>query len=331
MVDEQTANREALDARGAQSTQALSQDRQQLQGVADQYAAMAAGEGTSLAQEQLAASTDANVAATIAAMGSARGGNLNAAQTQAAASGAGLQQQGVQQMAQMRAMEQQNAMAAQAGIAGQLAGMSQGREASMLGMGQQGLQQQQMQTQEFQMKDAELREQRKKDRGERWMQGVGQVAGIAGTVAGAVASDIRAKKNIRKVGKGGLAETLATMGPMEHEEHDREEHGPSIAILLSEAGETMGDLDPFEYDYNERGRRAGGKRGRKAGIMAQDLAATELGEGMVYPNEDGTLTIDGPSAVSFVLAAGADHERRLRGLEGVTSDRRAKKKARSYA
>lgn len=306
MQDEMTQNRQALDARGDASTRDLSGDRQQMQGVADQYAAMAAGEGPSLAQEQLKSSTDRNVAATIAAMGSSRGGNLNASQTQAAASGAAMQQQAGQQMAQLRAQEQQQAMAGQANIAGQMAQMSQSREANMLGMGQQGMQFQQGQSQEFQMEDARLREQRKKDRGDRWSQSIGQVAGVAGTVAGAVASDIRAKKGIRKLKRGGLAEALAELGDVDLEIEDAT--GSGVASVLAE-------LEPFTYDYNAKGRKAGGRPGRKAGIMAQDLAKTEIGKGMVFPDENGTLVIHGPSAISLALAAGSDHERRLRKIE----------------
>lgn len=313
MQPELTENRTQFDQLGQQSTGQYLQDRSQLQGMADQYGALAAGEGPSLAQDQLKAATDANIAATIAAQGSARGGNLNATQANAAAAGAGMQQQAAQQAAMLRSQEQLQAMNAQAGLAGQLAGMSVGREQAMLGAGQQGLQFQQGQAQDFQMQNAMLREQRRKERGDRWTEGIGMGLETAGTIVGAAASDVRAKKRIKKLGKGGLAEALAAFEPEEEEQ-------PSLVVILSKASETMGDLEPYEYDYNEKGRRSGGKPGRKAGVMAQDLAKTELGKGLVHPDEHGTLTIDGGGALTMLLAAGADHERRLRELENGRVD-----------
>lgn len=275
-------------------------DRQNMMGLYGQYGDLASGQGPSLATEMHNAATQRNIAATIAAMGSARGGNLAANQTAAATAGAGMGQAAAMDLSQIRAQEQLAAMDAQAALGAQMAGLSSQRELGLLGLHQTGLQGLAGMTQDQQLARAQLIEQMRQRRQQGILGGLQLGAQVGGDVLGGVLSDERMKTDIEPAPRGSLAERLA-------------EFAESPESGRSGASEILGKVKPFEFAYTDEGRERGGVDGRIPGVMAQDLRAAG---GPVDEDEDGTLRIPGAKGLSLALAAGADHERRLRALEG---------------
>jgi hypothetical protein len=296
MSGEQTANRAALDARTGGAAQQYAQDRRSLSGVLAGYGDIAAGQGPNPAADMLRAATDRNVAQTIAAMGSVRGGNLAANSMAAATAGAGMQQQAAQQAAAMQSQQQLDAMAAQGNLASTLAGMSNAREMGMLGMGQDALQFQTGQGQAWEIEAARLRAEADNARKNRIMQGLQMGATIGGDVLGGVLSDERMKENV------GPATSLASRLAAFEEADDS-------------AAETFAGLDDVEWDYTDEGKKRGGGEGRHVGVMAQQLERSSKRGREAVQEVDGAKRIDGARGLSLALAAGASHERRLRALE----------------
>ena len=70
---------------------------------------------------------------------------------------------------------------------------------------------------------------------------------------------------------------------------------------------------PKEFDYRDGGTGPGEQPGRHLGVMAQDLERTRVGRGMVTDTPRGKAIT--PQAIGALLAAAADHERRLKGME----------------
>jgi hypothetical protein len=294
----QTANRGALDARAGMESQRYAQDRRGLSGVLAGYQGLAAGTGPNPAQVMLQQAQQRNIASTIAAMGSARGGNLGANSMAAATAGAAMGQQGAMDASLMQAQQQLQGLEGQAGIAGQLAGLSSGREMGLLGMGQNALMGQAGMMQEWELERARLAQQAQAQRSQAILGGLQLGAQVGGDVLGGVLSDEREKTNVEPVKRGGLAALLA--------KHD--DRGQAAAEL--------GDVEPYEFEYTPRGRKKGGIAGRLAGVMAQQLELGPKGREAVREDEDGTKRLDVARSLSLALAAGADHERRMRALEG---------------
>lgn len=297
--DAQTMNRGALDARAGMESQRYAQDRAGLAGVLGGYEALANGTGPNPAQAMLKQATDRNIAATIAAMGSARGANLGAAQAGATAAGVGMGQQAAQEAATLQAQQQLQGLQGQAGIAGTLAGLSSGREMGLLGMGQDALMGQAQMQQEFEMEQARLANEARARRNQAVLGGLQLGAQVGGDVLGGVLSDEREKTDVKPIKAGGLAALLAKF----------DDGG--------EAAGELGEVEPFEFEYTPSGKKKGGIAGRLAGVMAQHVEkAGPKGRDVVEEDEDGTKRLHGARALSLSLAAGADHERRLRALEG---------------
>lgn len=110
------------------AAQINTQGQQQFAGfqtdLLNQLAAQARGQGPSLAAQQLQAGTDANIAASMAALASARGGSNPALARQVIGQSADLRQQAAQQSAMARLQEQLQAQ----GLLGQVAGQAREQE-----------------------------------------------------------------------------------------------------------------------------------------------------------------------------------------------------------
>ncbi len=116
-----------------QGASALNAGQQAQQQSLDAFNAMAAGQGPSLAQQQLAAGTQQNISDQMGLAAMGRGGNLSGQAQQAAAAGAAGQVGLQQQMGQLRAQEQMQAMQQSAAMANQMAG--QGLQQQLAGAG----------------------------------------------------------------------------------------------------------------------------------------------------------------------------------------------------
>src|SRR5512138_554539 len=115
---------------------------QQQRDMYNQFGQMAAGQGPSLAQDQLMRGVgQASQMATGAALG-ARGGNVSGGQMAAANVGATMGAQAAMDSAALRQQEQIAAMSAQAGMANQMAGQSLQGQLGMEGLYQGALGQQ---------------------------------------------------------------------------------------------------------------------------------------------------------------------------------------------
>ena len=70
------------------------------------------------------------------------------------------------------------------------------------------------------------------------------------------------------------------------------------------------------YEYNYKPGAGDGGANRHLGPMAQNLASTELGKGMVGQDESGALYVDGGRAALTGLGLIGDMHKRLTALEG---------------
>lgn len=249
------------------------------------YTDMAQGNGPSLAQAQLAASGAQTVTDQQAMAAQARGGNLAAQARQAQGAGAAAQMGNAQQMATLQAQEQQANLAGMAGMSNTMAG--QGLQQQLAG---QGL----IAGAQGQMLDASTQwglgqrgldiQQLESNRG-MGMGIFGNVlsgAGMAMGVPGAM-SDIRAKTNI----------------------------APSDGAATDAARA----LAPATFEYRE----GMGPPGQRAGVMAQDLAATPAGAATVIPTEKG-LAIDAGQLSTLSMATAAEGVQRQDELEQRLAD-----------
>src|SRR5688572_4655083 len=98
------------------------------------YQDMAAGNGPSVAQLQMQQGQDQAIANQMAMQAQGRGGNLGANMRAASQAGVGMQMQGNQQAAQLRAQEQQAAMAGAAGLSTEMAGQGLQQQLGAQGM-----------------------------------------------------------------------------------------------------------------------------------------------------------------------------------------------------
>jgi len=97
------------------------------------YANAAAGNGPTAAQSMLQQAGEQNQARAVALAHQTRGGNVAGANRAALAAGMGMQAQTQQQMAQLRAQEQQAAMQGYAGLGMQMGAQAQQQQAMHLG------------------------------------------------------------------------------------------------------------------------------------------------------------------------------------------------------
>lgn len=273
-----------------QGMEAAGLGRAGMQETMGMYRDMAQGNGPSVAEQQMQRGNDQAVANQMAMQAAGTSGNLGSAMRGASAAGAGMSMQANADAAQLRAAEQQAAMAGMAGLAtnytqGGLAqqqgamGLRAGMAGQQLaadtqwGLGQRGLDLEQIQ-------------------GNRGF-GLGIMKGItgaAGTGASSAAmflpppippSDMRGKQNIVPLGGGEATEATRQAG-----------------------------ASTFEY------KPGVGPPGRRAGIMAQGLASTELGSAALGPErEDGLMTVDSGQLSTLNAATNAETIGRLDRLE----------------
>jgi hypothetical protein len=254
------------------------------------YKNMAEGNGPSVAEAQQQQGLTQAIAAQQAAAAQAGGGNLQGQMRQGGAVGSAMQMEGINSAAQLRAQEQQAAMAGYAGMGNQMAG--QGME-QMMGYEQLGQNAKQAQMQS-ELDHRALQLQAQKQRFERnfgWTQwGVNKGQEIVESIAQMIgASDERSKDNIE----------------------------PSNMS----ASYAVGTLEPKKFEYKE----GYGPHGQKIGFSAQDIANSPLGSQLVreVPGQKGLLGIDMGNAAMVGLAASAEQEQRLRRLEAMQQQQNA--------
>jgi hypothetical protein len=145
----------------------------QQQAAYDAFGAMAAGQGPSLAQSQLASGVgQAQQAATQAAL-QMRGGNAAGGQLAAAMGTAQMGGQAAMDAAALRQQEQLAAMQAQAAMASQMAGQSLQGQMGLEGMYQQGLGAQLGADVDYRTQSRAIREQERAGRGNRIRSAIG--------------------------------------------------------------------------------------------------------------------------------------------------------------
>lgn len=113
------------------------------------------------------------------------------------------------------------------------------------------------------------------------------IIGTAGTILGTVASDIRAKQNIRDVDVAGELAKLRGL---------TSKQAPPTARYadLGEPPTRAYDIraaQPYSYEYTDEAQSKGQDAGTKVGPMAQDLEQTPL-RGAVITGKDGMKSID---------------------------------------
>lgn len=239
------------------------------------YEDILAGDGPSVAQEQLQQAQAANAASQRQMMAQARGGGVGAQMREIGQIGSAQQNQTAQQMAVLRAQEQANALGGYAGLAGQLQQAGQQEQLAYAGLLGQGMGQD-LQAQQF---NSQMDLQRDQFNFNKRMQIANMAMDAAKTAAGPFAmSDERVKEQVES-------------NPMA-------------------ASEAVGKIDPKTYEY----KPGYGPYGKRVGFTAQDLERTPYGAQLVHETPIGKA-VDVPGVASLSLAATADQEHRLRRIE----------------
>lgn len=272
------------DFRGAaaQGGDAAAFGRGGMQDAMGMYKDMAMGNGPSVAEQQMRRGGDQAIANANAIAAQGRSGNLGAAQQQAGSAGAAIGMQTNADAAQLRAAEQQQAMAGYAGVAGQYAQGGLAQQGMGLGLqGQAAGQQLASDTQWGLGQRAMDLEQLQGNRG--FGLGVAQgLTGAAGTGAGigAMFSDMRAKEDV--MASGGAATEAARAA------------------------------NPINFEYRE----GMGPPGQRTGISANALATTPAGAAVTTPDPNtGMLTVDPAQLSGLSMAAAAETVNRVDRIE----------------
>jgi hypothetical protein len=313
---------------GGQYGTALGQQQQSF----DAFGRMAAGGGPSMAQSQLAAGMQqANRAAVQASM-QARGGNAAGGQLAAMQAATQLGGQAAVQSAQLAQQEQIAAMQAQAGMANQMAGQGLQGQMGMEGLYQGNLGAQYQGDIDYRLGSRGLREQERSGHNQRIRGNIGTgTLGAAGDSSAGVLSDERAKKNVEPANAnaiqaanpyanyqnpaageaggiigGNLGKIIGLAGLLSDERTKRNVRPGNLA-----ASQTVGELNPYTFEY-EAG--LGDGPGQRVGIMAQDLE--RVAPQAVMDTPQGKM-VNAAQGTGIALAASADQEQRIRGLESA--------------
>lgn len=328
---QQITNRQAMQdpqiATGPQD-----QFRAQQMAFAQQLMNQANGVGPSVAQQQLQAGTDQNIAAQMALAASGRPTNAAYAQRLAMQGIAGSQQQMAQQSAMLRNQEQLNAQ----GLLGQALAQGRGQDIGMatdqakIGLQSQALKDQfnlgltglGTQRDVAQMQGAfglaDLQEQSKKRRA----QGVGALSGLlagagSSAITGATAgSGASAGSGSSAGASGGVAESGAGAAAAASDENLK----TNIKSGESDLKAFLSTINAHSYEYKEGAKDlplAG--KGRYVSPMAQELEKSEIGRSMVKDTPDGKM-VDYGKGLGAMLAAQAMLNKRLEKLEGEKND-----------
>lgn len=292
----------------------------------NQYGQMAAGQGPSLAQAQLQQGMGAASQAATQQMLQARGGNAAGGQLGAATIGSSMGGQAAMNAAALRQNEQMMAMSAQGQLAGQMAGQSLQGQLGMEGLYQGALGNQLAADVQYRLGARGLREQERMGHNQRVRGNVD--AATLGLGGGDLLSDMRAKQNVSpttgayagyqnpglaqagdEIGnsgeaKIGLGSILGIAGLLSDERAKQ-----NVVPGNLQASDAMSELQPISFEY-----KAGyGPGGRRFGVAAQDMQRAYPQAVIDTPQGMG---IDVPQGLGLNLAATAEHERRLRELEG---------------
>lgn len=292
---------------------------QNQQAMFDQFGRMAAGQGPSLAQDQLQRGVgEARASATQAAL-SARGGNASGGQFAAANVAANMGSQAAMDSAALRQQEQMAAMGAQGQLAGQMAQQSLQGQLGMEGLYQGALSSQ---------LDANLMA--KQQRLDERAQQVERAKGIKSMFIPDL-SDVNAKENILPTDassapklrdtqeKSGLSTASGILGQLGGKAGaigslialSDERAKKQIAPGNLQASQAVGDLGSYEFEYKAG---YGQPAGRRFGVMAQEMERVYPQAVVDTPQGKG---IDVPQGLGLNLAATAEQERRLRELEAM--------------
>jgi hypothetical protein len=176
---------------------------QQQQGMFNQFGAMAAGQGPSLAQSQLQQGMNQAQQAAVQSSLAARGGNAAGGQAAAMQAATAFGGQAAVQSAQLAQQEQIAAMQAQAGMANQMAGQGLQGQMGMEGLYQGNLGAQYQGDIDYRLGSRNARANERMGHNQRIRSNVGAgTMGLAGDSSGGVLSDERTKMNIQPAGAG---------------------------------------------------------------------------------------------------------------------------------
>lgn len=190
--------------------------------AADYYQGVLSGQQPSLGQIQQQRGLESAIQAQTAMAAQGRGGNLAAAQRQAATAGAGMAQQGVNDAAMLRISEMQGAASGLGQLGQAQAGMGLQQNLSNLGMMNDAYMNQAGLDVQYQLGQRELQEQERMGRHNRMFNWVNLGRQWAGDIAnsivgGASMSDERVKKNVQP----SALRDAARMGSSEWEYRDQ--------------------------------------------------------------------------------------------------------------
>jgi hypothetical protein len=325
-------NREAQTMQGAQAQGATINTASQDQIRAAQLALMgnlqntAAGQGPSVAQEQLRQATDRNMANALA-MAAAQGGGA-AAYRQAAFARAAATQDMASQSAQLRAQEIAQAQNTLAGVAQGARGQDIGLAAGQAQMTQQnaqfnaglaqdtgktnllaGVEQQKMKdqiVQQYLAMGMSLDQAQFQAEIQQRQYNAGVLAQQEGIRQGVAVQ--QGAQTAQMVGAG-----LAAAGTMAAAALSDKRAKKDIAAGDIDVEALMDALKAQRFSYKDE--RNG--TGPRVGIMAQDAMKAPMGRDMVFEDEDGNLKLDTVKALSAALAANANLHKRVKALEGA--------------
>ncbi len=243
--------------------------------------AQAKGEGPSLAEAQLRSGSERNLAQQLAAAASQTGGSPAAVQRQLAQQQSESGQQIASESAETRIQEQQ---IAREQLGQQIAQEQQLSDQLTQGFLQQGFDIQQARQQALAQIQIAKQQSREAARGRE----SGLLGSIIGGGASILASDERAKENV-KSGK-------------------------------KDVNKFLNALSAKSYDYTNP-EFPGRKKGRRYGIMAQDLEKSEMGASFVEDTPFGKV-VDTKQGFGAVLAAMSELNERTQKLEKKNKKRR---------
>ena len=324
------------------------QSRAALAGLQGQQSATAAGMGQNIQQLGLEASgkggpTAADYAFTqglnqsvqqqqaMAASAAGGPGGALAART-AAGNASNMQQQGVGQLGAQKANEQFAAQQALTGAESAQAGVYQGQAGQA--QAEYGLQQGTAQAQAA-MIQAEQQQNQSASQG--WAAaGLNQEnAGLAATEGYSAAQaqekgtavnqeavqnqQTQATVGAATSGAGIGLSALSALSDARQKEDIRHLDGTPNPYGDHPIAVMLGKVEPSAFRYKPEARAAANDDGREhVGVMAQDLERTPAGASIVKESPAGKV-IDLPGAAGMSLAALAEHEHRLRALEGAAN------------
>jgi hypothetical protein len=315
-------------------TGAQDQSRGMQLNLASQLAQQAAGQGPSLAGQQLQQGLQQSLLQQ-RAQAASMGGDVNPflAQRQLAAQGAQAQQATNAQMAMARTQEQMNAQGMLGGLTGQIRGQDQG----LAGMQQQGgFQNAQMQQQAaLANQGASLQQQGLSNQAQQFamgnMLGLSQqqqqanmaYAGMQNQTdltnsqinAGVAGQNAANANGYGAAIFGGAAQGLsAYLGRPATASDERVKEHVDRGSVDDDMREFLATLDPASYDYKNPEKHG---QGRHWSVMAQSAEKSRAGRSFVIEAPDGVKMLDTGKATGVALAALSHLHRRQDKLESL--------------